>query len=208
MKRAEFELYLDDLGIDISQLSLIINDELTYENCSYGCYKKSEDKWTLYSYEERRGINEYKTLSEDSCFDYLKDKVGDMLSRRSVRGIYENDSYLLPRSQVLSFIKSEFHLTDKQAEENFEKLKQKMHLMMEFKYYIVEKKFIGSKYAYKIAGYTTEMIFNQTSLNVLGAFNYMLYLRSNREEALEQLKKGLLMRKIITNPEYIKEITF
>ena len=205
MTKIQFESYLDDLGINIKDLGLIINEELKYENCSYGCYKKSENEWVLYSYEERRGLREYRTLSEENCFDRLKNKVGDLLSS-SVSGVYANDSYLMPRSQVLSFMKSEFHLTEKQAEDNFEKLKGCLNLMMEFKYFIVEKKFLDSKYAFEYKGYTAEKIFNETSLNVLGAFNYMLYLWNEPTQALEHLKKGLPIRKVITDPENIKEI--
>lgn len=45
--------------------------------------------------------------------------------------------------------------------------------------------------AIEVCGYTAEKIKNSTSLSVLGAYNYLIYLREDEAAALENIKKEL-----------------
>jgi len=44
---------------------------------------------------------------------------------------------------------------------------------------------------YKVQGYSAKQIYDSTYLEVIGAYNYLIYLRRKPKEALENLEKGL-----------------
>lgn len=43
----------------------------------------------------------------------------------------------------------------------------------------------------KIRGYSAQDIYEKTYLTEIGAYNYLIYLEKNPEQALENLRKGL-----------------
>jgi len=205
LKKTFFE-YVDNLGIDLYQLELLISEEEEYGCCFQGCCKRSDNSWIMFSCSEPNGIKVRKVCSEDECFEKMKESLPYFLSIQGIRGIYKNKYYELTREQIVDYIVKNYGLTQKQAKENFDKLKQSLKVLMEFKYYIVENHFINSDFACSFNEYTTEKFFNGTSLNALGAFNYMIYIKINYKEALEHLKNGLYKRRIIQNPEKIKVV--
>lgn len=80
-------------------------------------------------------------------------------------------------------------LNDYRAEQEYLGLHRYKDIEQEFVDYILnaheEKQYIEEE------GFTADMLHKQYPLSVLGAYNYLIYLRENPKEALMNLKKGL-----------------
>ena len=101
---------------------------------------------------------------------------------------------MLPKEKVCEFLKKEYSLSSKQTEDAFNYLKQDMRVLFEFKYFAANREFPPARVAHKVQGYSAEQIYKTTHLDVLGAFNYLIYLKRNPKEALENLQKGLSIK--------------
>ncbi len=55
-----------------------------------------------------------------------------------------------------------------------------------------------------VEGYTAKRLSDETILTPLGAFNYLVYLKEEPKEALENLKKGLPRRKVFNETDLKK----
>ena len=61
----------------------------------------------------------------------------------------------------------------------------------EFVLVVTTKKYASNNRAIAIEGFTAEKLNSDFPLSVIGAYNFLIYLRENPKEALEDLKKGL-----------------
>jgi len=82
------------------------------------------------------------------------------------------------------------------AEKAVAYLMQVEYIACEFVYFIEHGTFVPPHLACVFEGYTAQRLYEETSLTVLGAFNYMVYLKTKPQEALENLRKGLPSRTI------------
>ena len=80
-------------------------------------------------------------------------------------------------------------MSESRAEAACEKLLSHLDIASEFAEYCITGKF--SENPLKIKAYTAEQLYNTTCLTVMGAYNYLVFLRENPEDALYQLKQGL-----------------
>lgn len=92
---------------------------------------------------------------------------------------------------ILAYLSREYGYSKEKAEKALAYLKQKRFIAVEFWYYVEYQKFLPHRYAAKYCGYTAEMLSERDDLTVLGAFNYLVYLARNPQEALEDLQNGL-----------------
>ncbi len=100
---------------------------------------------------------------------------------------------------ITAYLKKEYSYTDKKAADAVEYLMQAREIAVEFVYYIEHGKFISEKYASIFYGYTAKQLYQETFLSLLGAFNYMIYLKKKPLEALSNLRKGLPHDEVITS---------
>lgn len=77
-----------------------------------------------------------------------------------------------------------------QAKKAYEKLCRYEDIRNEFYNYVMNEEF-PKENIISVEGYTAEQLCKTTMLNPLGAYNYLIYLRDNPEEALSNLKEGL-----------------
>lgn len=121
---------------------------------------------------------------------YPKDRKLNLLPLLS--GI-ETASYEYNRydKSVLNIIKSEFGMTDKRAVLAIQKLQAYQDIYDEFALAITTKKFANKLSAIIVEGFTAERLNTDFPLSLLGAYNYLIYLRESPKEALEDLRKGL-----------------
>ena len=76
------------------------------------------------------------------------------------------------------------------AKKAYEKLCKYQDIRNEFYNYVMNEEF-PKENIIKCEGYSAEELCNTTILKPLGAYNYLIYLRDNPEEALANLKAGL-----------------
>lgn len=109
----------------------------------------------------------------------------------------------LPEKKTLiaAYLKMEYRYTDQKAAKAVDYLMQAREVAVEFIYYIEHGEFIPEKYANNFHGYTAKRLYQETFLSLLGAFNYMAYLKRKPQEALSYLKRGLPHDEIITSEQ-------
>lgn len=93
--------------------------------------------------------------------------------------------------RVLGMLKTEFRMSEKRAVLAVQKLLAYKDIYDEFVLVSTSGKFTKGSSAVAVEGYTAEMLNSNYPLSVLGAYNYLIYLRETPKEALEDLKKGL-----------------
>lgn len=95
---------------------------------------------------------------------------------------------------IVEYIKSEYDYSDTKARKTLDYLLQVKAIAFEFLHFIENGSFVPDRYASAFSGYTVKRISMETNLTVLGAFNYMVFLKQNPREALSNLEKGLPRR--------------
>jgi hypothetical protein len=91
---------------------------------------------------------------------------------------------------ITEYIVNALNNSEEYAKKAYEKLSKYEDIRNEFYYYVMNEEF-PKEQAISVEGYTAENLCETTRLNPLGAYNYLIYLREEPEEALEELKKGL-----------------
>ena len=120
------------------------------------------------------------------------------------QGLCSKDTlrYSLIRDYLLTFDK----YNEDRIIEIIEKLKKYGDIFFEFYDFVLYENF-PTEDGIEVEGYTAEKLCNTTMLNPLGAYNYLIYLRDNPEEALEYLKARLPVKDVIVfNNESNEEI--
>jgi hypothetical protein len=94
--------------------------------------------------------------------------------------------------RLIENLKSRYGLTTKTAVVSVMELEKFPDIWEEFRCGLNAEQFsFPQENAVSSKGYTAETLCRDYPLSELGAYNYLIYLRENPEEALENLKKGL-----------------
>lgn len=97
------------------------------------------------------------------------------------------------RIGILEYLLHYVKDTQKRAEESYEILARHPDILKEFYLWIMNDE-VFAKRPIKVKGYTAKYLASHYPLSVLGAYNYLIYLREKPEEALANLKAGLRNR--------------
>lgn len=165
---------------------------------TFGYYHRN-DTWSVFITDEERGIEntiadfsneenavEYLIeLCQNQTFFYCRDKV--------IKNFEEKEKI------IIKHLQAEYGYSLLKAEKAMDYLLQVKVIAFEYSYFIEHGEYVPDKFASNFGGYTAKKIHKETRLTVLGAFNYMVYLKKNREEALLNLKKRLPRRSVIEN---------
>lgn len=194
MTQETFFQVIDQWGVSLSKLSIVVGEPCGWEG-AHGVYKK-DGHWIYYSADGRNHIEEDLMSSEDAAFDELLRKITvdlrDYTNKFVTRKIAK-----IPKDRICQILQETYGFSSQRAIDAWEYLKQDMHVLFEYKYYVTTGKFVPDPYGYKVQGYSAMQLHNTTYLTVLGAFNYLIYLTVKPQEALDHLKKGLPNRDIL-----------
>lgn len=95
----------------------------------------------------------------------------------------------IPR--LVQWLVKEYGYHKKEAEECVAYLRKDPNSLFELVYFMENGDFVPHAYAGNYYGYTARGLFTGMLLTLPGAFNYMAYLKTEPEKALENIKKGL-----------------
>lgn len=87
------------------------------------------------------------------------------------------------------YLKIVMGLSEKRIKNTITKLYKYQDIFYDFYDYILNEQF--SNRPVIVEEYTAKMLAEGTFLKALGVFNYLIYLRTDTQEALTALKKGL-----------------
>ena len=116
------------------------------------------------------------------------------MTQQEFLDLVDKESTNLPKDAVCRFLRENYDMSEQQAVDALEYLKRDIHVLAEFKHYIVTGSFVPDGCCYRVQGYSSEQLCRTTFLTPLGAFNYLIYLRERPEVALTNLKAGLPRR--------------
>ena len=165
---------------------------------TFGYYLRPDGVWIVFITDAERGIElvAYTCDSEEKALD----KIFEIAEAQYYNGIIEKIAKNLDSKKpiIISYLMQKYNFSQDKAEKAVNYLAQSKYLTAEFVYFIQYHAFYPEKYAIEVAGYTAEKLSKQGNLTLLGAFNYMVYLKKKPEEALANLKKGLPRRKLFS----------
>ena len=151
MKQQEFFQLMDQYGIDLDALFIVIGKRCGGEGV-HGVYEK-DGQWIYYSADERNYIDEDIMQNEDAAFDeMLRTVFFDLGVKRFLTKSIDKDIVKIKKDAVCQFIRDTYSLSDQQATDAWDYLKQNMHVLFEFKYYVAKGTFVPDKSCYKVQG--------------------------------------------------------
>lgn len=92
---------------------------------------------------------------------------------------------------MCDFLQKKYSISKSDAEGTWEYLLYDFRILNEVKYFALNNDFVPEKHCVKIRGYSARDIYEKTYLTEIGAYNYLIYLEKNPEQALKDLKNGL-----------------
>jgi len=94
-------------------------------------------------------------------------------------------------------------MNEKRAKDSLVQLREHEDILMEFYDYILLEKFPANR-AIEVCEYNAQMLYENYELSIIGAYNYLIYLREEPDEALADLK-AKLPRRTLFDENKIKE---
>lgn len=95
--------------------------------------------------------------------------------------------------EIKKYLKAHYNFSDTRAKSSSLKLLRYYLIGREF-YVTITKGFFPIYNPLKVEGYTAQELYDNYDLSVLGAYNYLIYLKEYPKEALHDLKMGLPRR--------------
>lgn len=168
---------------------------------TFGYYRNDEETWIVFVTDDERGteIKRKKLPTEEAAIEYLIEFCDSQNFAHYSNTVMENFEEKEPT--IIEHLKTEYGYSDAKAQKALDYLLQVKIIAFEFSYFVENGNYVPDKYASVFSGYTAKRISTETDLTILGAFNYMVFLKRNPDEALSNLKKGLPKRKIYTDKD-------
>lgn len=90
---------------------------------------------------------------------------------------------------IIDYLRNTMKLNTYNAEKEYQGLHSYKDIEQEFVRYIINQ--LNDEDFLTVEGYTAKELNKKYPLSMLGAYNYLIYLREKPQEALIKLKKGL-----------------
>ena len=191
MTKNEFLEKMSAYGIKLEDYQIVIDE---YRPISYflGLYKKDKE-WLIYEVEDRNNVDiMYEELSENKIFEEFYQEVLERLHSLGYVTMHISKRVIqTSKKYVCNFLQKKYNISKFDAKDIWNDLKYDFHVLNEVKYFALNDKFVSSNDCYRVEGYSARDIYEKTYLTEIGAYNYLIYLREDPEQALKDLKNGL-----------------
>lgn len=95
------------------------------------------------------------------------------------------------KADIYKFLEDKYNMSERDAENAWDYLAEDQNVLNEVEYFAKTGHFVPADKCYRVEGYSAEDIFKSTRLVEIGAYNYLIYLKHNPKQALQDLKNGL-----------------
>lgn len=92
---------------------------------------------------------------------------------------------------IKGFLKNELNLTDTRVLQEYSGISKYPDIEQEFVDYIKNRWQDDTQHMIEVEGFDAKQLYERFSLSVLGAYNYLIFLREEPREALSFLREGL-----------------
>lgn len=151
---------------------------------SYGIYMNSSREWVFFITGEELDDIIYEEIGPSQR--QAKEKLDDFVCRYHLDTIANNlsDDANYYNNTIVDFLSK---LGWKEFDNQFSLLQKNPAVTVEFIYFILFNKFATDKNAYSTNGYTAKRIIYESTLDILGSFNYLIYIDDNPGDAILSL---------------------
>lgn len=158
-----------------------------YDNDDFG-------RWTIYTvYQNIEVTISGERGKTEIGVSYPKEVQLNLLALLSEveSSTYEYNDY---DKHVLNMLETKFRMSEKRSVLAVQKLLAHKDIYDEFVLTATSGQYTKESGVVSVEGYTAEALSSNYPLSMLGAYNYLIYLRESPKEALEDLKNGLPRR--------------
>lgn len=169
---------------DISRSQVLVDGEWGNEVYFWGILFKN-NSYIYFETDDERGYLSYikEFDNEQSACEYA---YNHMLMEQKAR------MPRLPLDRAVRFIENEYGYSNDRARRMAEQIFKHKNIFEEFLNYVrVGKMRKKDRTHVVVCGYTAEKLSNEYNLSPLGAYNYLIYLAEEPQQALQDLKDGL-----------------
>lgn len=169
---------------DVNRMQVKIDGNWCNSVYSWGIVFVS-DKWIYFETDDDRGyISDLKrSTNEQEVCEYAK--ISLQIKLLACNGSSKFD-------MAARYIQRNYDYSESRAKKMIDNLCLNKDIFEEFFSYLCLGKF--KKDGISVCDFSAEKLFNEYNLSVLGAYNYLIYLQEEQEEALIELKIGLKRR--------------
>lgn len=129
-------------------------------------------------------------ITDNEAHDIMEDLTTALSVQRAVMARLSGSREYYMKRYLLEYMQYDRGMSEKRAKETLEKLNRHEDVKNELYDTLINETFpVNTRLV--VCGYKAEDIWRTQKLSVLGAYNYLIYLRENEEEALKNLKAGL-----------------
>lgn len=129
-------------------------------------------------------------ITNNEAHDIMEDLVAAISVQRAVMARLSGSREYYVDRYLLEYMQFDRGMSEKRAKETLEKLDRHEDIKNELYDTLINEAFPVST-RLVVCGYKAEDIWKTQKLSILGVYNYLIYLRENEKEALENLKAGL-----------------
>ena len=164
------------------------NQTIKYKYFNGHLVMKEEDFNKQYpGYEFNDDVNNYKSDILNQNNESSQSSQAN-INTPIKRDFSEREMMIAEKSIYVTML-TEHNMTQQACDKNIKAFKEHPDIMMEYGEYTLTKEFTNNPIV--VEGYTAKKLTETTKLTVLGAYNYLIYLRRNPAEALKNLANGL-----------------
>lgn len=162
---------------------------------TFGYYQNDDETWIVFVTDDERGIEtrRKKVSTEEDAIKYLLELFESQNFTYYSNAVMEH--FEEKKLFIIEHLKAEYGYSEARANKTLNNLLQVKPIVFEYFYFIENGNYVPDKYASVFSGYTAKRLHVETDLTILGAFNYMIYLKRNPNEAISNLEKGSLRGK-------------
>lgn len=129
-------------------------------------------------------------ITNNEAHDIMEDLVAAISVQRAVMARLSGSREYYVDRYLLEYMQFDRGMSEKRAKETLQKLDRHEDVKNELYDTLINEVFpVNTRLV--VCGYRAEDIWKAQKMSVLGAYNYLVYLRENEKEALENLKAGL-----------------
>lgn len=115
------------------------------------------------------------------------------------------DSFYSYGKIIVEHLQKEYGYSESRAIKMLNNLLRVPPIAFECWYFISHDEYVPDEFAENYYGYTAKRINEETILSAFGAFNYMVYLKKDPDNALAALQKGLPRRRLLS-PQDVEDL--
>ena len=188
MTEKEFWQKIKNYGINLNLFQIAFGHK-TYEMYYAGIFEDENGKWNFYKIGDRNYLDVRYTGIKEVAIDKLYNNLLAQMWEHGYNSQYiTNDVTQTSKSTICQFLQKKYDMSKADAENSWQYLANDFCVLNEFKYFVLNGKFVPTDDCYKPYGYSAQDVSNKLHLNAVDSFKYLINLEKEPDKYLAKLK--------------------